>query len=221
VDRLRMFFFVVMLCGALFYGPDAVCTSWAEENPSAGEAVPPHVAQQSAAPATKQDAFSTTLDRLNDSNQKKYLEDLKNINRDLREQYGALVRNYGAYRTNFMRMKTDIERGMETPGFILKNLGDIEANRPILEKRIRELEKKKQGLRAEALAFYGGTLPEGLSRQWTEEEEAYRNDIDAVYRKIGWWLGMEYSPLWRNDETLFWNNIQEYYRGHPQEGSGQ
>jgi hypothetical protein len=221
VDRLRIFLCVMILCCVTFTGGNAVCSAAGEENRSPGGTAPSGLAQQSAAPVAKQGAFSTTLDQVRDSNQKKYLEDLKNINRDLREGYAAFTRNYGAYRTNYMRVKSDIERRRQTPGFILRNMEELEANRPKIETRIKELEKKKADLRAEALSFYGGALPEELSRKWAEEEEAYRNDIDAIYRKIGWWMGMEYSPLWRNDEKLFWNNIRDYYQSHPQERGEQ
>jgi hypothetical protein len=207
----------MMLCGALFCERNAVCPASAEENLSPAGAVPSHVAQQGPARTVKQDEFSTTLDRLTESNQKKYLEQLKRMNNDLREQYAALATNYGAYRANYMRVKSDTERGRETPGFIVRNLHDLQARKEKIETRIRELEKKKEGLRSEVLSFYGGTLPEGLSRQWAEAEEAYRNDVDAVYRRIGWWLGIEYSPLWRNNERLFWNNIEDYDRQHQKE----
>jgi septal ring factor EnvC (AmiA/AmiB activator) len=201
---------VIFCCCALLWEHSAINISSAEENRSPAGNEPSQIPPQGVAPAAERNEFGAVLERLGDSRQKSYLEALKNIDEDLRKEYDALATNYAASRANYARLKSDLDRGREMPTFVLKNLQDLEARKSKIETGIRDFEKKKEELHTEALSSYGGALPAGLSQEWEKEEQAYRDYIDAVYRKIGWWMGMEYSPLWRNDEKLFWNNIQDY-----------
>lgn len=166
---------------------------------------------------TKQNGYGAVLDRMSSEKQKGYLDALKRINTDLRNEYAALAKNYTAYRLNYERTKYDMENRRTSPNYVLKNMQNLEAAKENMEANIKKWEKDKEALKVEVLSFYGGKLPQGLSQEWNKEEKEYTEYLNAVYRQVGWWMQIEYSPQWRKDESQFWDYIRQYYQQHPKE----
>ncbi|MDA8242331.1 MAG: hypothetical protein M0Z67_18425 [Nitrospiraceae bacterium] len=166
---------------------------------------------------TKQNGYGAVLDHMSEEKQKGYLDALRRINTDLRNEYAALAKNYTAYRANYERTKYNTENRRTSPNYVLKNMQNLEAAKGSMEANVKKWEKDKEALKVEVLSFYGGKLPQWLTQEWNREEKEYTEYLNAVYRQVGWWMQIEYSPQWRKDESQLWDYIRQYYQQHPKE----
>ncbi len=168
-------------------------------------------------PDTKEDGFGAVLDRMNVERQKEYMNSLRTLNAELKNAYAALAKNYTGYRINYERTKRDIENRRSTPNYVLKNMQNLEAAKDKIENDIKKLEKDKKELREKVFSSYGTELPEPMKAEWNGEEKEYTDYLNSVYRQVGWWMQIEYSPQWKDDASQFWDYIRRYYQDHPRE----
>lgn len=212
-----------LLLGALFLGGVfLISNSYAAdaaggENPTKELAGSGSGGRQERSAGTQQSGYGDILERMSEEKQKEYLTSLKRINTDLRNEYAALAKNYTAYRVNYERTKHDIENRLISPNYVLKNMQNLEDEKGRIEGDIKKQEKGKEALMKEVLAFYGGKLPQELTNGWNKEEKEYTDYLNAIYRQLGWWMQIEYSPQWRGDASQFWDYIRQYYQQNPKE----
>lgn len=177
--------------------------------PGHGSQVRPGVAGQGE--------YGAILDRMGQEKKEGYLASLRRINAGLRTEYAGLVKNYTAYSLNYQRTKQDLENRRATPYYVLKNMQDLEAEKKRMEAGIKTRETEKTALEAEVLASFRDNMPREFAEEWNKEEAQYAGYLDAIYRQVGWWMQIEYSAQWRNDESRLWEYLRQYYQDRPEE----
>lgn len=164
-----------------------------------------------------QDEYGAILDRMGQEKKEGYLASLRRINAGLRNEHAALAKNYTSYSFNYRRTKQDLENRRATPYYVLKKMQDLEAEKERMETGIKTRETEKTALEAEVLATFRDNMPREFAEEWNKEEAQYAEYLNAIYRQVGWWMQIEYSPQWQNDESRLWDYLRQYYQDHPEE----
>lgn len=113
--------------------------------------------------------------------QQAYITRLKHINSDLLNRHTILAGNYYASRTANARMKLSMEKGTRIPAYVGEVLKYLSTQRANIDAEIKDLEKKKEGLRLDIDSLYDGRVPEWLSKEWDEEEKEYSESFNQIY----------------------------------------
>jgi hypothetical protein len=144
----------------------------------------PRLGHAAAAPPPPAPGTSATQPRAPDDRQARYIADYRDIHADLKREHDRLLENWRDQTEQWKRQWVEQHgRGRRTPymrTLVMKLKGDQQA----IETRIKELETRRDVLKAEVAKHYDGGVPPSIVQKWSETDDDYATFMDSHRRQI-------------------------------------
>jgi hypothetical protein len=148
-------------------------------------AITPRAGSGGAAPAPPAtEAPATESTRAPDGSEMQYITDYRDIHTRLKREHDRLLENWRDQTEHWNRQWVEQHgRGRRTP-YMRTLVMKLKADERDIENRIKDLESRRDALKAEVAKRYEPGVPPAVARQWSETDDDYAVFMDAHRQEI-------------------------------------